>query len=451
MKQVFITHAWGQTRAALIDQDWICDFFLETKQHTSLKDHVYIGRVTDHVKSLNRALVDIGLEQLGFIDVKNPKFLPGVGKKVLVQALSHGAGLDPEGHALLKLTTNISFSLPGLVHMPNREDVMISTRAKTSAASENADWVNVLADEGFRGIIRSQGLGGGLKNLQTQWTHLKSVWERVQKGCSVLDEPTCLYAPSTLLRWLDLVGPVDEIITDDSTIMHDIRTWQRLWGDLCPVERASEAGFPEPIEEAWQDLYENRVPLSHGASLEIHNAGPATLIDVNSGSGFTAHDAEQTFLKVNLEAVPEALRQIRLRNLKGMILVDFITMKTPHHRKMLEQKLKSMVKSDPHGLIFHGLTHLGLAELTRESHFPQLTRLLMNTEVSKTPEALCYELLQAALRHKGSKLTIELGPTPHTTLHETFRDELAHLKSLFADLTLTKVPALGMSYQLVDR
>ena len=451
MKQVVMTRAWGQTRAALIDQDWICDFFLETKHHTSLKDHVYIGRVTDHVKSLGRALVDVGLEQLGFIDVKNPKFLPNVGKKVLVQCLSHGAGLDPEGHTLLKLTTNISFSLPGLVHMPNREDVMISTRAKTSASQEKADWLNALFDEGFRGIIRTQGLESGLRSLQTQWSHLKSVWERVQKGCSVLDEPTCLYAPAPLLRWLDLVGPVDEIVADEGALIQEIRSWQRLWGDLCPVERAPEVGFPAPLEEAWQDLYETRIPLSQGASLEIHSSGPATLIDVNSGSGFAAQDAEQTFLKVNLEAVPEALRQIRLRNLKGMILIDFITMKTPHHRKMLEQKLKSLVKGDPHGLLFHGLTHLGLGELTRESHFPQLTGLLTETHVTKTSEALCYELLQDALRHKGSRLTIELGPQPYLTLQEAFREELAHLKSLFAELTLTKVPSLGNAYQLVDR
>jgi Ribonuclease G/E len=126
-------------------------------------------------------------------------------------------------------------------------------------------------------------------------------------------------------------------------------------------------------------------------------------------------------------------------------------MKTPHHRKMLEQKLKSLVKNDPHGLIFHGITHLGLAELTRESHFPHLARLLMRTVISKTPEAVCYELLQACMTHRGTQLTLEMGPEVYTTLHETFRDELAHLKTLFANLTVTKISTLGNQFQLVNR
>lgn len=432
MKQVLITAHAGETRAALIEKDWITEFFLHRDAAPSLRDHIFCGRVIDHHKGLNRALVDIGLKRDGFVEVKNAKFLPPVGQKIIVQSHDHGAAFDRSEHALMKLSLNVSLAHSCLIFMPHRESATLSAKA-SQGASELSDLLDQLTSNGFCGIVRNQASATGQKAVLKQWDFLQNTWAEITQRFEQAEAPCQLYAPSHLIRWLDLLSPLDEIYVDNTDIFKEVTAWKTTSASQTDIIRpkVAEQGFPPDVEDGWQSLFDRHVEAEHGTNLIIDEVAAGSFIDVNSGSHHHGSDAEQTFLKANLAAATECARQIRLRGLKGLILIDFITMKPPHHRKLLEQKLRALIKHDPHGLHLHGITHMGLAELTREGQFPSLSpSLLAKPVATKSVPTVAYEILRAcALHHKGLSLAIYAQKTVIDYLEAELRSPFYALKA----------------------
>ena len=424
MNQVWLSSIAGEIRGAYIKNDWIVEFFYHNDLFPSLKDRIYSGRVIEYIKPLNRAIVDIGEARPAFIEAKNPKSLPPIGEKIMLQLLAHGDPATLQDHSLLKATTNISLNRGGLVFMPSRHEISMSQRASKDRANVMMD---TLYESGFRGIIRSQALKQPESKLMHSYKVLHELWGKISRDFVESQVGALLFSPSPLNRWLERLEDVSKIYFDDPLLKPDLEDFVQTLSKpatLLPAKQ-SYCGFPEEVEEAWQTLFQDDVPLiQSGGNLRIHHLSTAQLIDVNSGSCHSNIQPEQNYLKVNIEAAEEAARQIRLRSLRGAILVDFITMKTPHNRKILEQKIKSLCKNDPYGLTFHGLTPMGLGEFTREGLFTSLPQLLSIThERTKSLHILATEILRAC---RSSTLKPHISIAMHQKVHKHLLEHYAH-------------------------
>jgi ribonuclease G len=424
MNQVWLSSIAGEIRGTYIQNDWIAEFFYHNDRFPSLKDRIYSGKVIEIVKPLNRAIIDIGESRPAFIEVKNPKTLPTVGEKILVQILAHGDPTSLHDHALLKATTHISLNRGGLVLMPFRHEISMSQRALKDRSNVVMD---ALYESGFRGIVRSQALKQSEAKLLLTHQNLQDLWDTINRDYLESPTGTLLFSPPPLCRWLERLDEISQIYFDDPQLKPDLESFvlSLPQSSILVPSKLSYCGFPEEIEDAWQTLFQDDIPLTQsGGNIRIHHLSTAQLIDVNSGSTPSHIQPEQNFLKVNIEAAEEAVRHIRLRGLRGAILIDFITMKTPHNRKILEQKIKSLCKTDSYGLTFHGLTPMGLGEFTREGLFAPLPQLLsFNSERTKSSHVIATEILRAC---HSSSLKSRISITLHQKVYKMLQEHYAH-------------------------
>ena len=438
MNQVWLSSIAGEIRGAYIQNDWISEFFYHNDRFPSLKDRIYSGRVIEIVKPLSRAIIDIGETRPAFIESKNAKILPTVGEKILVQLLAHGDPTSLQDHALLKATTHISLNKGGLVLMPFRHEISMSQRALKDRSNHLMD---ALYESGFRGIVRSQALKQPEEKLMQIYQNLRGLWDTINRDYLESPAGTLLFSPLPLYRWLERLEEVSQIYFDDPQLKSDLEEFilSLPKSSTLSASKFSYCGFPEEIEEAWQTLFFDDIPLiQSGGSMRIHHLSTAQLIDVNSGSTPSQIQPEQNFLKVNIEAAEEAIRHIRLRGLRGAILIDFITMKTPHNRKILEQKIKSLCKNDPYGLTFHGLTAMGLGEFTREGLFAPLPQLLScSRERLKSAHIMATEILRSCYSASlKSSISITMHPKIHGVLQEHYAQAWDLITRRFTEITL---------------
>jgi ribonuclease G len=389
-KEILVSVEVGETRVAVLEDGSVSEVYIERPGRRSIAGNVYKGVVDNVLPGMEASFVDIGLDKNGFLYVdeivvpelegrrhgRRIQELISRGEEVLVQAVK-----DPMGTKGARLTTEIS--LPGrfLVYTPFGEGVGISRRLeddereRLKKISKGLD----LPDGGI--IIRTAAEGASKEEIEGDLALLQKLWGTVKGRAARPKAPALVYQeaelPLRIIRDL-FIRDFERVVVD-----HD-RTYRRIVGYLRRTskdlaERVELYEGREPlmeaggVEAAVQSTLDRRVNLPSGGYLIFDYAEAFTVIDVNTGRFVGARGRqsgarlEDTITKNNLEAVAEVVRQLRLRDIGGIIVIDFIDMANPKNRQLVEDALKAELEKDRTKTYVVEISPLGLVEMTRQN------------------------------------------------------------------------------------
>lgn len=421
-----------ETRVALVDNGATQDVYIERAVNRGILGNIYTGKVVRVLPGMQAAFVDIGVERTAFIHVGDIVTLDerGVedrqntaekisehlheGKKIIVQVIK-----EPLGTKGARLTTHLSVSTRYLVLMPQTDHVGISQMIEDS--EERARLQTVLDEaleqesmpEACGFILRTAAEGVGAAELEADLRYLKRLWEAVSRRGRSAKKAALLYEdlPLHLRTVRDLARPAVTKITIDSEEAHAaLETFCTDYvPEVIPLLDCYAGERPlfdlYGIEEELQRAMQRKVDLKSGGYLIIDQTEAMTTVDVNTGSFVGRRNQADTILKTNLEAASSLARQLRLRNLGGIIIVDFIDMVSPEHRRQVQRTLEKAMLRDPARNQITGVSDIGLIEMTRKRTRESLERTLCEEcpvcegrGVLKTAETVCYEIFREIMR-----------------------------------------------------
>ena len=308
------------------------------------------------------------------------------GQEVICQVTKEGIGAKGP-----TLTTFVSLPGRSLVLMPSLPKCGVSRKIDDPKERRRLKRVVRDLDETGNGgvgfIVRTAGVGKSKADLQRDRDYLKKIWELVAKRVDSTRAPALLYQESDLVlkAMRDLFSPdIQEVVCDSKDVYLRIKDFaEKLMPHMAERIKLHEITTPLfhsfGIEQEVQKLYQPRVELANGGSIVIDQAEALVAIDVNSGKFKPGTDLEETAYRTNLEVIPEIVRQLRLRDLGGLIVIDFIDMNHERHRRGVERKLIDELKGDRARIKVGKISPFGMMELTRQRVGPGLKHTVFNT------------------------------------------------------------------------
>jgi ribonuclease E len=398
--------AGDECRVAILHEGRLEELFIERSSTQSHVGNIYKARVTNVEPSIQAAFIDFGLPQNGFLHISDvqPQYFPDykgeieeVGRKIprhnrppIQRCFRRGQELivqvTKEGVGTKGPTLTTYLSIPGrfLVMMPGMHRHGVSRKieddADRRAMRELLDQLDLPSDMGF--IMRTAGLGRTKRELQRDLQYLTRLWKAVTERIKRLNAPAGLYRESDLvIRTIRDVYTADfrRLVVDDAKTAKTAREFLQI---AMPRSKATVELYTdrEPlfhrygIEDEIEKINMRHVPLPSGGSLVIESTEALVAIDVNSGRFRTTDDAEATAFKINIEAAEEIARQLRLRDLGGLIVCDFIDMRLDRHRRTVERALREALKVHKERARIIKMSAFGLIEMTRQRRGPSLKR-----------------------------------------------------------------------------
>ncbi len=399
LKEILIEVTKEEIKVAVLENKRLVEVYLERSFQMRLAGNIYKGRVENVLPGMQAAFVNIGLERNAFLYVedvhddsrvselgleKKPhaslpiQNLLQEGQEILVQVVK-----EPFGTKGARLTTQLT--LPGryVVLLSDLDCVGVSRRISPERERER---LKALAEEirppGAGLIVRTVAEGISKEELRADVTALYELWHRIQAKARRSPAPSLIHRELELVSWVlrDLFGDdVDRLVINDREAYErvlellevlDSHLRNRVY--LNETDLWGEYGLEQEIERALRP----KVWLRSGGYLVIDEVEALTVIDVNTGKYTGSKNFADTVFRTNLEAVQEVVRQLRLRNLGGIIIIDFIDMDFQAHRTEILKRLEDELKKDKTRTYVLGLTQLGLVELTRKKVRPSLSSLL---------------------------------------------------------------------------
>jgi ribonuclease G len=424
-EEVLVNITPQETRVAVIQAGAVQELLIERAANRGLVGNIYMGRVARVLPGMQSAFVEVGLERAAFLHVadiweqRKPNGEPAKpiekvlaeGQPVLVQVVK-----DPIGTKGARLSTQVSIAGRMLVYLPQDPHIGISQKIEDENGRQALrEKLKALLPAQEKGgfIIRTLAEGAADDELATDVQYLRHLWADIRERSLGAEPPKLLYQDLSLAQRVlrDMVsGDISAVKVDSrenfqmlaafaETYMPEVRgklehyTGERPLFDLYNVE-------PE-IEKALS----RRVDLKSGGTLFIDQTEALTTIDVNTGGFVGSRNFDDTVFKTNLEAAQAIARQLRLRNLGGIVIVDFIDMQSDEHRAAVLAELKKALARDRTRMTVNGFTQLGLVEMTRKRTRESLAHVLCEPcptcggrgEV-KTARTVCYEILREILR-----------------------------------------------------
>ena len=457
--EILVNVSPRETRAALVEDGALQEIFLERANRRGLISNIYKGRVSRVLPGMQAAFVDIGLERTAFLhasDIVHPavgksgepdqpvtesvtqdiQALVTAGSEILVQVLK-----DPLGTKGARLTTFITIPSRYLVYMPKGRGIGISARIEDEAERQRlreaaGRFLRVDAPGGY--IVRTAAEGATPDALRADMLFLEKLWTvlcekaaRARPGHLVHED---LPLPVRVLR--DVVSSgVDKVSVDHAETFQRMTEFARTFmPDMA--ERIEMYGGDRPIfdlygvEDEIQKSLDCKVSLKSGGYLIFDQTEAMTTIDVNTGAYVGHRTLEETIFRTNLEAAVAIARQLRLRNLGGIIIVDFIDMEEEDHRRQVLQALEKSLLGDHAKNHISSVSPLGLVEMTRKRTRESLEHMLCaacptceGRGFVKTTETVCYEIFREILRQSRQFEFQELMVLAHQDVIERLLDE----------------------------
>ena len=389
-REVVISVDVGEQRVAILEDGRVAEVYLERPERRSIAGNIYVGTVDNVLPGMEAAFVEIGLEKNGFLYVdeivvpelegkrhgKKITDLIQRGQQILVQAVK-----DPMKTKGARLTTEIS--LPGrfLVFVPNGEGLGVSRRLDDVERQRLKEVLKRIAPAEGGVIVRTAAEGASAEDIERDLVFLQRLWKTIQARANAASGPSLAYQeaelPLRIVRDL-FAGDFEAAYVDND------RAYKRIVGYLKKtsphmVDRVHRDKEREPLFERYgiereiASTLARRVELPSGGSLIFDYAEAFTVIDVNTGrfvgsrSKTSTQRLEDTIVKNNLEAVKEVVRQLRLRDIGGIIVIDFIDMANPKNRQAVEEALRTELERDRTKTYVVEISPLGLVEMTRQN------------------------------------------------------------------------------------
>ncbi|MDZ4348207.1 MAG: Rne/Rng family ribonuclease [Xanthomonadaceae bacterium] len=382
-----------ELRVAIVDGQSLYDIDIEQASREQTKSNIYKGRITRLEPSLEAAFVEFGGERHGFLPLKeisSDYFVQGVdpGKAGIRDLLREGqevvVQIDKEqrGNKGAALTTFISLAGRYMVLMPNSPSAGgVSRRIEgddRQALKQAMDQLSIPDEMAI--IIRTAGVGRDADELQWDLDYLMQVWRAITEAALSRPAPFLIYQESRLIiRALRdyLRADVGEILVDTQEMYDEAREFMqqvmpsnlrklKLYSDTTPLFNRYQ------IESQIENAYEREVRLPSGGAIVVDQTEALTAIDVNSARATKGGDIEETAFKTNLEAADEAARQLRLRDLGGLVVIDFIDMSSSKNQREVEDRLKQALKQDRARVQIGRISRFGLLEMSRQRLRPSL-------------------------------------------------------------------------------
>ncbi|RKD27967.1 RNAse G [Caminicella sporogenes DSM 14501] len=472
MNEIVIDSGLAQSRVAILENNDLVEYYIETKNSKRIVGNIYKGRVKNVLPGMQAAFIDIGLEKNAFLYVKDampPELLNDKnvsykdvsirdvvknGQEIVVQVIKEP--IDSKG---ARVTTHLTFPGRYLVLMPYVDYVGISRKIESEEERGRLKEIieNIRPDK-IGIIIRTESEGKNEEDLREDLKYLLRLWEKIER------EKKFTFAPKLIYKDLDLIHrTVRDMFTDDidELKINDKVYYEKILDflELISPHLKNRVKYFDPginifsylgIEKKIKNALSSKVWLKSGGYIIIDETEAMTIIDVNTGKYVGMNDLEETIFKVNMEAAKEIAKQLRLRDIGGIIIIDFIDMKDSSREKQIIDILNKELSKDRVRTNILGMTQLGLLEMTRKKVRNRISSILERScpycngtgRVFAQDTIINYiehELKRISLHTNSEGVIIEVNPEIENVLNV---ERKSYLKELEKILNL-KIVILG--------
>lgn len=463
-QDILVNTCDAETRVALLENRRVEEIFIERQSNLGLVGNIYLGKVVRVLPGMQSAFIEIGLERTAFLHVADMAIathsptasqilanqLPPIetqlfdGQTVLVQVIK-----DPIGTKGARLSTKISIAGRLLVYLPKEQGIGVTQKVDSDeerVALRNR-MIELLGDQAEGGyIVRTAALDATDEEWQNDIDYLKRTWQEINTQKRTRSAPTLIHRDLTLSQRVlrDMVTQdTQNVICDNPEVLEQLQAFAQTYMPsvlprlkLAPVERPLFDTYE--VEEEINRSLHHRVDLKSGGYLIIEQTEAMTTIDVNTGSYVSGRNFADTILKTNLEAAKEIVHQVRLRNLGGIIILDFIDMTDAGHNDHVMKVLQEEFSRDRTRIAVHPFSSLGLVEVTRKRTRESLAQLLcepcpmcQGKGIIKTTRTVCYDVLREIRREACQFNATAFRVVAHPDVIDMLLDEVApHLAAL---------------------
>ena len=465
IQDILINWAPQETRVAIVENGAVQEFHVERALERGLVGNIYLGKVSRVLPGMQSAFVDIGLDRAAFLHVadlhaalpagRRAEDAPPVPIERLVfegQTLTVQVIKDPIGTKGARLSTQVSIAGRMLVHLPQDQHIGISQKIGSPETREQLRTrmqalVGTPETGGGGGfILRTNAEEASDEELAEDIAYLRKTWSLVRQRAVTKPAGTLLHQDLSLVERVlrDLTTEATQSIRIDSRMQFEAlqafgRTYMPAVVDKLEHYRGERPIFDLfGIEEDVAKALARRVDLKSGGYLIIDQTEALTTVDVNTGGFVGARNFDDTIFKTNLEAAGAIARQLRLRNLGGIIIVDFIDMTREEHREAVLAEFRKQLARDRTRTTLSGFSALGLVEMTRKRTRESLAHILCQPCPTcegraqvKTPRSVCYDILREILREARQFNPREFRVVASASVVEMMLDEESvHLAGL---------------------
>ena len=458
MKQeILINSSSPETRVAILEDARVQEVYIERQANLGLVGNIYLGKVVRVLPGMQSAFIEIGLERTAFLHVADmmiaahspsasaaSKALPPIetilfdGQTVLVQVIK-----DPISTKGARLSTKISIAGRLLVYLPKDDGIGVTQKVEGEAERVLLKQkLAALTGEKPQGgyIIRTAALDAPDEDWLNDINYLNRAWQGILDAQKKHPAPYLIHKDLSLAQRVlrDMVtADTTNVITDDAQTLSELQQFAQLYTPsvldklkLAPIERPLFDAYK--VEDEINAALAQRIDLKSGGYLIIEQTEAMSTIDVNTGSYVSGRNFPDTILKTNLEAAREIVHQLRLRNLGGMIILDFIDMHDETHAEKVMQMLQTEFAHDRTRVAIHPFSPLGLIEITRKRTRESLSQLLcepcpmcQGRGMVKTTRTVCYQILQEIRREACQFNATAFRVVAHPDVIDMLLDEVA--------------------------
>ena len=380
MKEIFIHETEGKKEICILEEERLVEYYIEDEKKKQLEGNIYLGKIQNVIKGMQAAFVNIGEGKNAFIHIKDllPKKdindFSKTEEPSIIQILKPGDTIlvqvkkDDIGHKGCKVSTHINFTGKYMVLLPKA--TFITTSQKITNGEEKERLTNIAKKylpEGFGAIIRTSAMKKEETTLKEEIENLLKQWKDIVKKAEKVEKvPQKIYSHNGILEKLLLdmeEKQVMRIVTNSCDVKNAL---EKYFQKKDIIERKEDILSYYRLHKQIEEIQNRKVWLKCGGFITIDKTEALTAIDVNSGKYTGTTEFEDTIFRVNEEATIEIARQLRVRNISGIIIIDYIDMKREEEKEKMIALLKKELKKDRSKTQVEGFTKLNLIEMTRK-------------------------------------------------------------------------------------
>jgi len=459
MEKLLISYTPFETRVGFIEGNQLVEFYVERPSEKGLVGNIYKAKVVRVVPGINSAFVDLGLSRTAFlfgddimpsgevdwdkegIMITHLHEILKEGQEILVQVIK-----EPIGNKGARVSTNLT--LPGhyLVYLPYMNHIGISRKINNEKDRKRLrEMLDKIRPLNTGWIIRTAAVEASEEDLKIEMEFLLNFWQEIKEKAEKVKAPALIYEELNIaLRAIrDLFNKqISAIIVDNKEFYEQIKNFlNKFFPHLTPYvelyEGHEDIFTAHGIQIDIKKILSRKVWLKSGGFIVIEPCEAFTAIDVNTGRYTGTKELEETVFKINLEAAEEIAYQLRLRNIGGLIIIDFIDMENPEHQELVVQTLKEALKKDKAKHSILPISPFGILQMTRERKRESLYQIFYETcpycsgeGKIKSKRTIYYEILRRIMKMgphiKNKKVEIEINPE----LSEIIGEEIQYLEDL---------------------